>query len=99
MQAAINLGEWFKGETLRINRVLTIPEAEREVQQLVSWIQSQGGKITSRDLCKARRDIVSSDEAEEKLIQLVDMKFGDWRGIHKSREFFLFDQDLSAIAP
>jgi len=99
MQAAINLGEWFKGETLRINRVLTLPEAEREAQQLATWIQSQGGKITARDLCKARRDIPSSEEAEEKLIELVDMGFGEWKGIHKSREFFLFAQDLSAIAP
>ncbi len=98
MQAAIDLGEWFKDETLRINRVLTIPEHERQVLQLVSWIQTQGGSITARDLAKARRDITSSEEAEEKLIDLVERQFGEWRGIHKSREFFLFDQNLSAIA-
>jgi hypothetical protein len=98
MHAAINLGEWFKGETLRINRVLTLPEAEREAQQLVKWIQTQGGKITARDLSRLRRDITTSEEAEEKLIQLSEMGFGEWRGIHKSREFFLFDQDLSTIA-
>ena len=99
MQAAINLGEWFKDETLRINRLLTEPTDQREIQELATWIQSQGGKITARDLCKARRDIPTSEEAEEKLIQLVDLGFGEWKGTHKSREFILFVQNLSAIAP
>ncbi len=99
MQSAINLGEWFKGETLRIGRMLVEPEALREARHLATWIQAQGGRITARDLCKYRRDIVSSDDAEVKLIQLVDLDLGTWQGIHKSREFVLNEPALSAIAP
>jgi len=97
MQAAINLGEWFKNETLRINRLLTIPESEREAQHLVTWIQSQGGRITARDLCKLRRDIPDSEQAEAKLIELVELGYGYWEDLRTSREFILFPQNLSAV--
>lgn len=89
MQAAIILGEWFKNETLRVGRLLVEPEMIREARHLVAWIQSRGGRITARELCKLRRDIGSSEEAESKLIQLVELKFGVWQGTHKSREFVL----------
>ena len=93
MQSAINLGEWFKNETLRIGRTLVEPEALREARHLASWIQSHhGGRITARDLCKHRRDIVNSEDAELKLIGLVELEFGTWQGIHKSREFVLNQQ-------
>ena len=97
MQSAINLGEWFKNETLRIGRTLVEPEALREARHLAAWIHSQGGRITARDLCKLRRDIVSSEDAELKLIGLVELEMGTWQGIHKSREFVLHHQALSAI--
>ena len=97
MQSAINVGEWFKNETLRIGRTLVEPEALREARHLATWIQSQGGRITARNLCKLRRDIVSSEDAESKLMQLVEFGLGTWQGIHKSREFVLLDQTLSAI--
>lgn len=89
MQSAINLAEWFKSETLRIGRMLVEPEAIREAKHLASWIQSQGGRITARDLDKCRRDIVNVEDAELKLIGLVKLEFGTWQGIHKSREFVL----------
>ncbi len=98
MQAAINLGEWFKGETLRIGRTLVEPEALREARHLATWIQSQGGKITARDLCRMRRDIVNTETAEVKLMQLVELGFGEWQGIHKSREFVLSEPALSTNA-
>ena len=97
MQSAINLAEWFKNETLRIGRTLVEPEALREARHLAAWIQSQGGRITARDLCKHRRDIVGSEDAELKLMKLVELEFGTWQGIHKSREFVLNQQTSSAI--
>jgi len=97
MQAAITLGEWFKSETLRIGRVLVEPEQQRSAKHLAKWIQEHGGKITARDLAKHRRDIVDSDVAESKLIELVDMKLGEWSGLSRSREFILFSRDLSAV--
>ncbi len=90
MRSAIALGEWFKNETLRIGRILVEPEELREAKHLAAWIDSQGGSITARDLCKLRRDIVSSQEAEIKLIELVALKVGEWRSIHRSREFVLY---------
>ena len=99
MQAAINLGEWLKNETLRIGRILVEPDVIREARHLAAWIQSRGGQITARDLCKLRRDIVNSDDADLKLIKLVELEFGTWQGIHKSREFVLNQQTLSAIGP
>lgn len=89
MQAAITIGEWFKTETLRINRLLTLPSEVREAQHLTTWIRSRGGSITARDLYRLRRDIESIDEAEAKLIHLVKVNAGRWEDIHKSREFFL----------
>ena len=98
MQSAINLGEWFKNETLRIGRTLVEPEALREARHLATWIQSNhGGRITARDLCKHRRDIIDSEVAELKLMELVELGLGNWQGIHKSREFVLHHQTLSAI--
>jgi hypothetical protein len=94
MQAAINLGEWFKNETLRIGRILVEPEVIREARHLAMWIQAQGGRITARNLCKLRRDIVSSEDAELKLMKLVELEFGTWQGIHKSREFVLNQQNV-----
>lgn len=89
MRSAINLAEWFKSETLRINRLMTEPESLREAKHLATWIRSQGGRITARDLCKRRRDVLNSEEAELRLIQLVELGFGTWQSIHKSREFVL----------
>jgi hypothetical protein len=97
MQAAINLGEWFKNETLRIGRILVEPEVIREARHLAMWIQAHGGRITARNLCKLRRDIVSSEDAELKLMKLVELEFGTWQGIHKSRELVLNQQTSSAF--
>jgi 5S rRNA maturation endonuclease (ribonuclease M5) len=97
MQSAINLGEWFKNETLRIGRMLVEPESLREARHLAEWIQSQGRRITARDLSKRRRDIANSDVAESKLIELVELGFGAWNSIHKSREFVLNVPNVSAV--
>ena len=96
-RSAIALAEWFKTETLRIGRVLSESESLREARHLAAWIQERGGRITANRLCKLRRDIVTGDDAELKLMQLVELEFGTWQGIPKSREFVLHDQTLSAI--
>jgi hypothetical protein len=89
MRSAIALAEWFKTETLRIGRVLSESESLREARHLAAWIQARGGRITASVLNDCRRDIVNNDHAELKLMQLVELKFGTWQGIHKSREFVL----------
>jgi hypothetical protein len=99
IQAAINLAEWFKDEALRIGRLLTEPDELRQSRHLASWIHSQGGVITARDLCRKRRDIQTTEQAESLLIALVAGGFGSWRGIHKSREFILNQNTVSTNAP
>jgi hypothetical protein len=89
MQAAINLSEWFKNETLRIGRILVEPDVIREARHLATWIQARGGRITASVLNDSRRDIVNNEDAELKLMKLVELEFGTWQGIHKSREFVL----------
>jgi hypothetical protein len=96
MSAAITLTEWFKSECLRITRLLTEPDEEREARHLIDWIRERGGQITARDLCKYRRDINSSEEAESKLVYLVSIRAGYWEDTHKSRVFILHSE-LSAI--
>lgn len=97
MLSAIRLGEWLKGETLRIGRMLVESESLREAKHLATWIASQGGRITARDFCKLRRDIVNSDVAESKLMELVELGFGVWASLHRSRQFVLHNTDLSAV--
>ena len=82
---------------LRIGRTLVEPEALREARHLAEWIQTQGGRITARDLGRARRDINSSEDAEVLLLTLVEARYGHWEGIHKSREFVLNSPELSTI--
>ncbi len=89
MSAAVRLGEWFKSEHLRIERLLTEPEELRELRHLADWICSRGGTISARDLCKSRRDIETSDDAETLLLRLVAAGAGQWNGAHKSRVFVL----------
>ncbi len=83
------MGEWFKNETLRIGRILVEPDVIREARHLAMWIQARGGRITASVLNDSRRDIVNNEDAELKLMKLVELEFGTWQGIHKSREFVL----------
>jgi hypothetical protein len=91
MQEAIQLTEWFKSEVLRIKSALSESEDIREARHLIEWIRSKGGRITARDLCRNRRDIESTEQADLQLIHLVSIGAGNWEGIHKSREFILND--------
>ena len=97
MRRAIAMAEWFKTETLRIGRVLKESQTLREARHLGLWIQKHGGRISSRDLCKHRRDIATSGEAEKMLMNLVDLQFGSWEGTRTSREFVLHPVDASAV--
>lgn len=102
MSAAIRITEWFKNETLRINQLLGVPEEIREAQHLADWIDSRGGKITARELCKSRRDIQSSTLAEIKLIELVSLGFGEWVPTARTRHFQTFiptDVGVGTLTP
>ena len=89
MASAIRVTEWFKAETLRINRVLAGGTQLSEDAQLAEWIKTQGGSITARDLCRNRRNIASSADAEKGLMRLVQGGLGEWEPTGTSRRFRL----------
>ena len=90
MAAAIELAEWLKAETLRINLMLVEDEDTRNARQLAEWIATNhSGRITAAKLRDYRRDIETTDQAELLLINLIGLGFGCWQNIHKSREFVL----------
>lgn len=95
MAAAIAITEWLKSEAIRISRLLAEPEEVRRANQLAKWISQQGGRISARDLCRLRRDIPTSAQAEQLLMELVSMGLGSWSSTRKSREFVLHQRDLS----
>ncbi len=76
MRSAIVLAEWFKDEALRIERLLSESDDTRQQRELADWIRSHGGTITARNLCKNRRDIQTSEEADSLLVQLVAAGWG-----------------------
>lgn len=45
--------------------------------------------------CDGVRETIAA--AEVKLIQLAELGFGTWQGIHRSREFVLSEPELSTI--
>ncbi len=42
MQAALELAQWFKNETQRIYRLLTVSPTERHLLHVAEWIESRG---------------------------------------------------------
>lgn len=98
MQAALELAQWFKNETQRIYRLLTVSPAERRLQQVAEWIERRGGIVRPRDLVTGRRDVSSADEADWLIQELVTAGFGERRYVQSGErggrptvEFRLFE--------
>ena len=89
---AIEISQWSLTETFRIYQLLKEPEETRELRQIANWLRQKGGITTARDLCRNRRDIETTEQAELILMRLQKAGFGSWRSIHKSREFVLKGQ-------
>ena len=97
MTSGITLASWFKDETQRVYRLLTESQDNRDLRQVAEWIQQHGGTVRARDLVSGRRDIESTEQADDLLQQLVENHFGSWRtvgsterGGRPTREFSLF---------
>jgi hypothetical protein len=78
MNTAITLCEWSKAETIRVYELLKEDAHTNSLRLLASWIEHKGGSVTCRDLCKFRRDIETSDDAEQWLRNLHDAGFGTY---------------------
>ena len=78
MQAAITLCEWSKAETLRVYKLLKEDAYTNSLRLLAAWIKHHGGSVTARDLFKHKRDIETTDDAEQLLRNLQDAGFGKY---------------------
>lgn len=78
MQAAIDLCEWSKAETLRTYELLREDGFSSSLRLLAEWIKERGGEITARDLAKYKRDIENSEAAERWLRDLDSAGFGTY---------------------
>jgi len=97
MTSGITLASCFKDETQRVYRLLTESKDSRDLRQVAEWIQQHGGTVRARDLVSGRRDIESTEQADDLLQRLVENHFGSWRtvgsterGGRPTREFSLF---------
>jgi hypothetical protein len=79
IKAAIALGEWFKGEVVRVYAALGGGDEDRKRRQLAEWIMRQGGPVTARDLSRGPREYRGDAEgAELALMDLVKTGYGEW---------------------
>lgn len=77
--AAIALGEWFKGEVVRVYAVLGGTEEDRARRPLLAWIARQPGPVTVRDLTRGPRQYRNdADGAELALQDMVKGGYGEW---------------------
>ncbi len=78
MRAGVTLAEWFKGEVVRVYRILGETDGDRDRRRLVEWIRQRGGETTVRDLQRGPRQYRAGDAAEAALADLVKRGFGYW---------------------
>jgi hypothetical protein len=79
VEAGITLARWFGEEAARIYASLSETREDREVRELVEFLASQGGRVTARQLQRARhRKYTSAEHAEEALAQLVTEGLAAW---------------------
>jgi hypothetical protein len=100
VEAAIKLVDWFGHEARRVYAALGDSDEERELRQLVGWIQARGGAVTARELQQygPARYRGSVEDADAALGQLAVCGTGSWvsvnpgdKGGRPTRRFCLSD--------
>jgi hypothetical protein len=98
MAAGIRLARWFGVEGLRVYRILSESEEDRELRELADLVQCKGGSISIRELMRCRKRYEgNADLAEDALDRMVKAGWGQWvvvassdAGGRPSRRFVLF---------
>ena len=102
MQATCTLAKWFGDEAIRIYAALAETPWQREMRELVEFVERRGGAVTVRDTMTYYRPLRDNREGAERLFNaLVGAKYGEWtetRGERgpATREFQLFSLPVSA---
>jgi hypothetical protein len=78
VEAGIILSDWFGTEAKRVYKLFVESDDDREIRQLVEWIQRRGGCVTARDLQRGPQKYKPSGVAEKALQHLVDLRYGTW---------------------
>lgn len=80
IDAAVELVDWFKHETIRVYTMLWETKRQKKIRELIEWIRrKKNGKVTARDVQIGRRNVQSSEEANQLLQSLVDCGEGFWQ--------------------
>ncbi len=79
MRRGSALADWFSYEVARVYAGLEDDDETAELRALVEWIGRKGGRVTPRDLCRARgRAYPTVSDAETALNGLVTGGVGVW---------------------
>lgn len=78
MSAGITLANWFGHEARRVYALMDESEGQRELRELVEWIEQQGGRTTVREMQRGPHRFRPPGAAEAALQELVRIKFGRW---------------------
>ncbi len=73
----VTLCRWFANEARRIYLTFGETREERETRRLIELVQDRGGRVTARDIRRAR-GLRDTGEAREALDALVKAGFGRW---------------------
>lgn len=77
IEAGIALARWFASEMERVYGVLERTKGDSEVEEMVTFIKSKGGRVTPKDVCRWNRVKYPSCEAAEIALHKLD-RFGRW---------------------
>lgn len=80
VEAGIKLSKWFANEDRRIYAMLAENEEQLALRRLVEYVQSRGGRMTSRELRQSNpRKYRTADDAEAALEMLVQSEWAKWQ--------------------
>jgi hypothetical protein len=78
MKAGIVLAQWFKAEARRVYALLSESGDDRELRQLIEWIERKGGSVTAREVQQGHRHYHTAQDAETALEELAKAGCGEW---------------------
>lgn len=77
--AGIRIARWFGEESKRVYGILSESDGDRDLRELIEWIQRNGGTTTVRELNRGPRDYRGDNQRAKKALDgLVEAGMGRW---------------------